>query len=160
MPTAMSHQATSANKLKAVYSYILFFFCRKLGSFGKGNENRAKYKEKCIFSLSKTCSSPVFFVSLHLEKAVAASCKPTPKALRFKSFGGRRKIFARPLQDIAPPAATICHGRGKLVTCRLFPCYIPCKSLFPRGLFPFILLVKKIIGRTLPVLPINIVDVY
>jgi hypothetical protein len=52
------------------------------------------------------------------------------------SFGGRRKIFARPPQDIAPPAATICHGRGKLVTSRLAPCYIPSKSLFPRASSP------------------------
>ena len=117
-----------SNISKQIESNLFIYvnlLCRKLGSFGKGNENRAKYKEKCIFSLSKTCISPVFFVSLHLEKAVAASCKPTPNALRFKSFGGRRKIFARSPQDIAPPAARLCHGRGKLVTCRFAPCYMP-----------------------------------
>ena len=38
-----------------------------------------------------------------------------------KSFGGRCKIFARPPQDIAPPAARYSHGRGKLVTCRISP---------------------------------------
>ena len=71
------------------------------------------------------------------KQAFAAASKTTPKAKSFMSFGGRRKIFARPPQDIAPPAATICHGRGKLVTSRLAPCYIPSKSLFPRGSSPF-----------------------
>jgi hypothetical protein len=70
-----------------------------------------------------------FTVTLHLEKAVAASVLPKPKAQSFKSFGGRRKTFARPPQDIAPPAARLCHGRGKLVTLRFAPCYMPSKSL-------------------------------
>ena len=41
--------------------------------------------------------------------------------MRVLSFGARRKIFARPLQDIAPPAARYCHGRGKLVTPYISP---------------------------------------
>jgi len=77
-----------------------------------------KTREKKLFP----CIFAFFLVSLHLEKAVASSIQPMPKASIFKSFGDRRKIFARPPQDIAPPAATICHGRGKLTTCRLAPC--------------------------------------
>jgi hypothetical protein len=79
-----------------------------------------------------------FTVTLHLEKAVAASVLPKPKAQSYKSFGGRRKTFARPPQDIAPPAARLCHGRGKLVTLRFAPCYMPSKSLFHRGSSPFL----------------------
>jgi len=55
------------------------------------------------------------------------------------SFGGRSKTFARSPQDIATPAATICRGRGKLVTLRLAPCYIPPKSLLGRPFSPFTL---------------------
>ena len=45
------------------------------------------------------------------------------------SFSGRSKIFARPPQDIAPPAARYSHGRGKLVTCRISPFSPPLFSL-------------------------------
>jgi hypothetical protein len=86
----------------------------------------------------KTCISAIFFVSLHLEKNVTASFQAMPKAKKIKSFGDRCKIFARTPQDIAPPAATICHGRGKLVTSRLAPCYIPPESLLGRGFLPFL----------------------
>ena len=48
--------------------------------------------------------------------------KATPKDQNVISCGGRHKIFARPLQDIAPPAARICHGRGKLITFPLATC--------------------------------------
>jgi hypothetical protein len=68
------------------------------------------------------CISAIFFVSLHLVRPALFAYKAAPKAQSFMSFGDRRKTFARPPQDIAPPAATICHGRGKLVTCRLAPC--------------------------------------
>jgi hypothetical protein len=84
----------------------------------------------------KTCISAIFFVSLHLEKAVTASFQAMTKCLEVKSFGDRRKTFARPPQDIAPPAATICHGRGKLVTLPLAPCYIPPESLPGRVFLP------------------------
>ena len=79
-----------------------------------------------------------FFCIFAFRKAIAATGMPTPKAQKFMSFGGRCKIFARSPQDIAPPAARICHGRGKLVTCRLAPCYMPSESLFPRGFSPFL----------------------
>ena len=78
-----------------------------------------------------------FFCIFALRKASAAIRKKTPKAKKAKSFGGRRKIFARSPQEFAPPAARYCHGRGKLVTPGLLPCYLPYKSLFPRGSSPF-----------------------
>ena len=74
---------------------------------------------------------------MHLRKAIAASGKSTPKAKKAKSFGGCRKIFVRSPQEFAPPAARCCHGRGKLVTPSIFPCYLVCKSLYPRGISPF-----------------------
>ena len=73
-----------------------------------------------------------FFCIFAFRKAIAATGMPTPKAQKFRSFGGRCKIFARSPQDIALPAARICHGRGKLVTYRLTPCYIPSESLLRR----------------------------
>ena len=79
-----------------------------------------------------------FFCIFAKEKAIAASGKPTTKAKMFKSFGGRRKTFARSPQEFAPPAARICHGRGKFVTPGLSPCYLPYKSLFPRAISPFL----------------------
>ena len=40
------------------------------------------------------------------------------------SLSARCKTFARTRQDFAPPAARYCHGRGKLVTPYLRPCYL------------------------------------
>ena len=94
----------------------------------RGTNNRAEYKIKmfflaflrffCIFALRNRQSLPP---ARQHQNAKDLSCS------------GRRKIFARPPQDIAPPAATICHGRGKLVTSGLAPCYIRSKSLLGRA---------------------------
>ena len=88
--------------------YFCDFFCIFAKDFAKLLYLGIK-KEFFLFVLHSIFRN---FASI---KAIAASGKPTTKAKMFKSFGGRRKTFARPPQDIAPPVANCCGGRGKFL---------------------------------------------
>ena len=130
----LTYDVTGQNSFKNIRNWIKQIEANLLGVRTRVSSPRWKLQNNARFP----CFSAIFFVSLHLVRPVLFAYKATPEAQSFMSFGGHCKIFARSPQDIAPPAATICHGRGKLATCRLAPCYIPSKSLFPRGLSPFL----------------------
>ena len=89
----------------------------------------------------------VFFLHFRHLFCIFAVRKVVPKAIwkpqTSKSFGDRRKTFARTPQQFAPPAASICHGRGKFVILSFSSCFNWLLSPFQRGPLPYSITLRR-----------------